>query len=150
MSDAWGGAWGSPSAWGVSWGTTVTPTPTPAARGGGTSKRIRSLPQYYSRQVFGEQVELPADPQSHEVAIDVLDQATGVIADLAEGAEYDALLQTVDQLARIAARQIESRQIYNVIEETRARVQAKKDAELRVLMEFAAEEEEVKELMELI
>lgn len=50
MADAWGGAWGTPSAWGVSWGAggsspPPTPTPTPPATnqfvtGGGDTFRI--------------------------------------------------------------------------------------------------------------
>lgn len=129
---------------------TPTPTPVATARPGGTSHQKRSLPQYYSRQFFGRDVQLPQDDIAHQVAEQVLEQAEGVLEDLVTDPAYDELLNTVDQLARIVASHIESRGVYEAVEGVRRAVQIKKDAEIRELVLAAEEEGEVKEIMELL
>lgn len=116
-------------------------------RGGGTSKRLKSLPQYYSCLPVDKEIQLPAEPEAHQVAVEVLDQA----CELYDSDDFDEALLEMAQLQRIVAIHIESRQIYNVIEEIKARIQAKKDAEIGSLIRASVEEEdEVKELMELL
>lgn len=127
-----------------------TPTPTVTVQGGGTSRLKRTLPEYYSRQFFGRDVQLPQDDIAHQVAEQVLEQAEGVLEDLDTDPAYDELLNTVDQLARIVSAHIETRSVYDAIEGVRASVQAKKDAEIRELVLAAEEEGEVKEIMELL
>ena len=113
----------------------------------GSSKRIKKLPQYYSCLPVDREIQLPADPEANEIAIEVLDQA----CELYDSTDFDEALQEITQLQRIVAIHIESRQIYNVIEEIKARVQAKKDAEIGAYLRAVAEEEdEVKELVELL
>ena len=123
----------------------------PTARGGGTSKRKRTYPEYYSRQFFGREIQLPADDVSRQVAETVLEQAAGVLDDLNErDAKYDELLRVAEQLVRITARQVESRQIYEAVQRVAAEVQAKRDAEIRDYLQAVEEENEVMEIMQLL
>jgi hypothetical protein len=119
-------------------------------QGGGTSRRKNTYPEYYSRQFFGKQVQLPADELAKQAAEDVLRQADSVLDALDDDADFDGLLRIVDQLARIVARQIESRQIYDVVEQTRGTVLARKDAQIARYLHEIEEEKEILEIMEIL
>jgi len=116
-------------------------------RGGGTRQKLRGFPKYYSCLPVERDIRLPVEPEAQEIAIQVLDQA----CDLYDSTDFDEALREMAQLQRIVAIHIESRQIYNVIEEITARIQARKDAEIGALIRAAVDEEdEVKELMEIL
>lgn len=126
-------------------GTVVPPVVVTVQPGGGTSRRIRSLPQYYSRRIFDKKIQLPQEPHANQVAIEVLDQAVGLI-DSDNDDSFHEKLAAVTQLQRIVAAQVsESRAIYDVIEKVKRRIE-----ENVALRAVADEEDEVKELMELM
>ena len=126
-------------------GTVVPPVVVEVPQGGGTSRRIRALPQYYSRRIFNKKIQLPQEPHANQVAIEVLDQAVGLI-DGDNDDSFHEKLAAVTQLQRIVAAQVsESRAIYDVIEKVKRRIE-----ENVALRAVADEEDEVKELMELM
>jgi hypothetical protein len=107
----------------------------------------------YSR-TWGEPVAPPTvqvdDELAKQAAEDVLRQADSVLDALDDDADFDGLLRIVDQLARIVARQIESRQIYDVVEQTRGTVLARKDAQIARYLHEIEEEKEILEIMEIL
>jgi hypothetical protein len=149
MASAWGTSWGT--AWGDSWATGTPPTPPAAVAstgGGGGRYRGKKLPRYYSRRLEGfEHVELPQEEKSNEVALGVLADLAAVTESLnARERDFAAMLADVQHAERLTALYIESQQIYLLIEQTKKRIQAAKDAEIAEHFERM----ELEELMGLL
>ncbi len=106
----------------------------PAQGGGGgtpAQKPYGRLPQYYSKKAILDykRVELPQEPVSNRVAIQVLDQAAKVWNRF-EGndSRLGDMLAKVATLERQIAVYVEGREIYNIVTELKQRIQARKDA----------------------
>ena len=127
------------------------PTVVVTQQPGGTSRRIKGKRPPYWWEI-GRTVEMPVDPIAFKAADDIRRQTATLLKELADGdTEFDRMLEAVAQIETITARFIESRQIYDIVQEVKGRIQARKDAETGARLAIAAaEEEEVKELMEFL
>ena len=119
--------------------------------GGGGYPNNNPLPQYYSRRVLDERISLPQDRKSNEVAISVLDDAKDIEKRLAkDDRDFTDMLEQTDHMLKQVAVYVESQQIYNVVRTIQAKVQARRDAELAVLVAEKADDDEFNELIDLI
>ncbi len=128
--DAWGAAWGNPSAWGDSWGTDdVTPTQPPVFGGGGGrrdlkyERELRGLIEKIYNRLSGEEVtqdaETPSAPIAQRIAkeiaaspafdfdgvasrLDALDAMIGMyIEDMERQAREAAAIREDDEVAAL-------------------------------------------------
>ena len=152
MASSWSTSWGT--AWADSWGTTggVTPPVVVTPTGGGGGWKKHKLPQYYSRRLDGfERVDLPQEEAANEVALEVLSNLARIQEQLnSRNANFDRMMAQAKRLEGLVALYIESQQIYNLMQETLARIQASKDAEIGRLVAEAVEADEIVELMQIL
>ena len=126
----------------------IVDTSTPQGGGGGTPAKTPygRLPQYYSKKAILDykRVELPQEPVSNRVAIQVLDQAAKVWNRMeANDSRLGDMLAKVAGLERQIAVYVEGREIYNIVTELKQRIQARKDAK-----DVEDEDMEIKEIID--
>lgn len=133
--------------------TPPEPSPEPVVTRGGGGKSARwsgKRPRYWWEAKTPElrQIPLPTDDTSAKVAVEVMEGLEELWADLkARDRHFETMLAEVDHLIKQTAVYLESRRLEQLLEQTKQRIQAAKDAQLAAQR---AEEAEINEIMELL
>lgn len=117
-------------------------------QGGGTSLRYSKPPPYWWQASYPElrEVPLPVEPESNEVAQDVLTRLQAIWRDLDDReVKFKRMLDECDRLEKLVSTYLEFHAFTRLLDETKQRIQAAEDAR-----RARTEEAELEELLVIL